>query len=246
MGLDLALLLVVAIFGIRGLMSGFVIPVVKLTALVSAFYLAGPIRDACQDNVHPYFSAIEAATFSKILWWALVFISYIVMAGLASLMVKLADRKLPKDFPGRGLSKAGGLILGLAKGGLLAALVATGALNYGPKLQSLFDVESILSESQATAWVKDNQPIDTVWNWSPVVSFRTHVYDKGWFQPIPDAQGQPEKNVQLVKDSQKQDAKVSVASKQDANDNKPKDEDILDVIDREIKSEDNDDSSERD
>lgn len=183
MYLDLALFLLVALTALRGLFRGFVIPVVKLTGMFSAVFLAAPLRDFVIADVQPYFEqAIQPELFSKMLWWTCAFLIYVVLAGVAATIVKLIDRQISKDFPGRGLSRALGLMLGAAKGGLIAAVIAFGLVKHeaSPWLAIASPVKDQMVESHAVLWTREHQPVPMIWNWMPVVALREHIYDKGW------------------------------------------------------------------
>lgn len=201
MGWDVAAGLILLWSALRGYFHGFLVPALKLSALIGSVYLAGPVRDFALPHVQPYFTAIAPATFAKMLWWAGAFGSYLVVAFVACGSVGLVRKRIERgaivDPKGREVpggprpDRALGLVFGSAKGALVVALLSGLVLRYESKLSVMAWADDLLKTSQAIAIVRDHDPIGAIWNAPPVVRYRDHVYREGWFQLAPSANDPP-------------------------------------------------------
>ena len=133
MGLDLALGVIILIAAFRGWFQGFVSQVDSpRVAGGRSVYAAVSVRDYAKPYVLPYLTTIQPDLVDRLLWWVSAVVTYLVLVGVAMLVVKMTRRP---EIPG--ISQSGrndqfaGFFLGAAKGLLIAAFVAAGIQNYG-------------------------------------------------------------------------------------------------------------------
>ena len=132
MGLDLALGVIILIAAFRGWFQGFVSQAVRIASVIACVYLADQVRDYAKPYVVPYLSTIQPDLVDRLLWWVSAVATYIVLVGVAMLVIKMTRRP---EIPG--ISRSGrndqfaGFLLGSAKGLLIAAFLAAGILKYG-------------------------------------------------------------------------------------------------------------------
>src|SRR4051812_30165476 len=121
MGFDLALSVLILLVAIRGWLKGFVLQAIRLGGLVAAIYSADPVRDAAKPRVIDYLPTMRPDLVDRLLWWSSAVISYVVLVGLATLIVKLYRRQ-PFGIEERNRTdQLAGMILGAAKGLVIAA-----------------------------------------------------------------------------------------------------------------------------
>src|SRR5262249_34715001 len=150
MGLDLALGVVILIAAFRGWFQGFVSQAVRIASLVACVYLADWVRHWAKPYVDPYLSTVQPDLVDRLLWWVSAVATYVLMVGLAMLVVKMTRRP---EIPG--ISQSGrndqfaGFMLGAVKGLLIAAFLAAGILKYGgPPIETV----SWAQEQVKTSW----------------------------------------------------------------------------------------------
>ena len=173
MGLDLALGAIVLLAVIRGWFKGFMSQAIRVTSFVACFYLAGPVREEVRPYLVPKMGAIEPALLDRILWWVAALISYIVLLALLSLSIRLM-RTPPA--PGQPVSRRedrmGGMILGAAKGLVVAAFLGAAVFKYGVDLAKHFPwAERQTEGSYALKWTEHYQPVPRIWAAPPVHQF---------------------------------------------------------------------------
>ena len=116
MGLDLALAGLVLVTAIRGWLKGFVAQAVRLVGLVSAVYVAAPIRDQVKPYAVSYLPTVRADLVDRLFWWVSACVAYFVLVGVTSLLVSVSKRPaLGIKEPNRN-DQFAGLSLGVMKG----------------------------------------------------------------------------------------------------------------------------------
>ena len=124
MGLDLALGGLVLLIGLRGWFKGFILQAVRLAGLVACVYLADPVRNAAKPHVAGYLPSIQPQLVDRLLWWVAAVTCYLVLVGVATLLVKLSRKKTLGEPEPRYNDQFAGFLLGLIKGAAVAASLA--------------------------------------------------------------------------------------------------------------------------
>lgn len=185
MGLDLALGLLVLATAVRGYLRGFVLQAIRLGGLVLCVYAADPVRDLAKPEVLPYLPSIKPALVDRGLWWASAILSYVVLVGLATLAVKLYRRQPYGLDEANRNDQLAGAMLGLAKGLVVAAFLAsaidTYALKSFKRMPSWVDAQA--KESTALAWNQQYRPAARIWGSDPVRHYVSHVKRMGLNPP---------------------------------------------------------------
>lgn len=184
MGLDLVLGGLVLIAAIRGWFKGFVLQAVRLVGLIACVYLADPVLAQVRPHVISYLPKAPADLMERLLWWASAAASYVVLAGLATLAVKLYRRQpVGLAEPNRG-DQFAGLLLGAAKGALVVAFLASGVQKHALETLKKFPrVEEQSRTSQVLKWDEKYRPAETIWTSPPVRHFVGRVRQRGFFNP---------------------------------------------------------------
>jgi len=190
MGLDLALGGIVLLAAFRGWFQGFVSQVVRIASLIACVYLGDQVRDHARPYVVPYLSTIQPDLVDRLLWWVSAATTYIVMVGVAMLVVKMTRRP---EIPG--ISRSGrndqfaGFLLGSAKGLLIAAFLAAGILKYGSKpIETVSWAQEQVKASWALRWSETYQPVPRIWSARPVRHFVDHIQRMGLQKPGEESQ----------------------------------------------------------
>jgi uncharacterized membrane protein required for colicin V production len=185
MGLDLALGVIILIAAFRGWFQGFVSQAVRLTSLVIAVYMAVSVRDYAKPHVLPYLTTIQPDLVDRLLWWVSFVVTYLVLAGVAMLVVKMTRRP---EIPG--ISQSGrndqfaGFFLGASKGLLIVAFMAAGIQNYGlEQAKNVSWAEDQAKASWALKWNETYQPARKIWASKPVRHLVEHVKRMGFKPP---------------------------------------------------------------
>ncbi len=92
MGLDVALGILILIVAIRGWLQGFGYQAIRLGGTVACFYLADPVRGQAKPYVVRYLSAIPREFLDPLLWWVAAALSYVVLVGATTLVLKMTRR----------------------------------------------------------------------------------------------------------------------------------------------------------
>jgi uncharacterized membrane protein required for colicin V production len=181
MGLDLALSGVVVLAAIRGWFRGFTSQALRIVGFVACFYAANPIRDLARPQVLPRFPAIDPSLLDRILWWVSAAAAYVVLVGISTLAVKLLRTPPePGAIPSNRDDRIAGLLLGAAKGLLLAALLASGIQKYGGGfVNGSAWMQEQWDQSTALRWNRKYQPILRIWESPPVQRFISHLQRNG-------------------------------------------------------------------
>ena len=109
MALDIAAGVIVLLGVDPGISKGFVAQAIGLAALIGCVYAADPLRDLALPYAQAKFPTIQAPLFAKLLWWTAAVLGFVVMAGLATTIVKLLKTK-PYDGEPEGHGRPGGRI----------------------------------------------------------------------------------------------------------------------------------------
>ena len=165
MGLDLALGVIILIAALRGWLKGFVSQAVRIAGFIACFYLADPLREQVRPYILGKMPAIDAGLLDRILWWVAVVVSYIVLVGLTTLAIQLTRTPPPPGAPrSRRVDQFGGLLLGTAKGLLVAVFLAAGVEKYGTEIAHNFAwAERQTTGSYALEWTEQYQLAARIW-----------------------------------------------------------------------------------
>ena len=124
----------------------------------------------------------------RILWWVSAVVTWLVLEGVARLIVKMTRRP---EIPG--ISQSGrndqfaGFFLGAAKGLLIAAFLAAGIQNYAlEQMKNVSWAEDQAKASWALKWNETYQPARKIWASQPVRHFVKHIQRMG-LPPADDA-----------------------------------------------------------
>jgi len=180
MGLDLALGGLVLVMAIRGWIKGFVLQAVRLAGVVVCVYAADPVRDQVKPRVTGYLPTIDPELVDRMLWWASAVAVYVLLVGVATLAVKLY-RRHPYGLvePSRA-DQLGGLLLGGAKGVIVAAFIVAGIQDYAlDHLKKLPRAQEQVRTSRSMQWNERYKPVARVWATMPVQHFVNRVRRMG-------------------------------------------------------------------
>jgi uncharacterized membrane protein required for colicin V production len=154
MGLDVALGVIILIAAIRGWLQGFVYQAIRIAGLVGCVYLATPVRDQAKPHVLPYLSSIPPDLVDRIMWWVSAFVSYVVLVGATSLVIKMTRRpEIPGMPPPPRNDQFAGFLMGIAKGALVAAFLTAGIQKY-----ALTPIEKTPLDNSPAAGEIDRRP----------------------------------------------------------------------------------------
>jgi uncharacterized membrane protein required for colicin V production len=186
MGLDLTLGVIILVAALRGWLKGFVNQAVRIGGFIACFYLADPVREQVRPYILGKMPAIEAGLLDRILWWVAAVISYIVLVGLTTLAIQLTRTPPPPGAPrSRRDDQFGGLLLGTAKGLLVAAFLAAGVEKYGTEIaHNVAWADRQTAGSYALKWTAQYRPAPRIWAAPPVRSFVEHIQRNGLKGPI--------------------------------------------------------------
>ena len=193
MGLDVALGVIVLIAAIRGWLQGFVYQVIRIAGLVACAYLATPVRDHAKPYVLPYLPTIQPDLVDRLLWWVSAAVSYVVLVGVTTLVIKMTRRP---EIPGIPQSSRNdqfaGFLMGIAKGVLVAAFLTAGIQNYASsQIATIAWADEQVKSSMALRWNEQYRPAAKIWSSVPVQHFVNHIQRMGLQDPA-DASAKPD------------------------------------------------------
>jgi uncharacterized membrane protein required for colicin V production len=200
MGLDLTLGGLVLIAGIRGWLKGFVIQVIRLGGLISAVYVALPIRTQVKPYVVGQLPTMRPELLDRMLWWASAVVAYFVITGVASLIVAVARKpKYGIAEPNRG-DQFAGFGLGTIKGLIAVSFLVAGLERYAlPQIAKISWAEDQKKSSFAWDWNERYHPATRIWAAPPVQQFVNHVQKMGLMGPAEKTtEPEPDKGVQTA------------------------------------------------
>jgi uncharacterized membrane protein required for colicin V production len=185
MGLDLALGVVILITAFRGWFRGFISQAVRIGGLIACVYLADPVRDYAKPRVLPYLPSIPPDLVDRVLWWVSAVLTYVVLVGVVTLVIKMTRRPEIPGLPEASRNdQFAGLLLGLVKGALIAIFLTAGIQKFAlTHIQSISWAEDQAKKSQALKWNEQYQPVVRIWRSQPVTHFVNHIQRMGLQNP---------------------------------------------------------------
>ncbi|GAC1472814.1 MAG: hypothetical protein NVSMB9_20510 [Isosphaeraceae bacterium] len=204
MGLDLALGGLVLFSAIRGWLKGFVLQAIRLVGLVASVYGAVPVRETIKPYVVEYLPTVRPELIDRLLWWVAVVVSYVVMVGVASLLVAVSRRQtLGLIEPDRG-DQFAGFGLGMVKGLVLASFVVAGLQKYGqPHFSKVTWVAEQSLSSYSWEWNERYHPAARLWATPPVQEFVSQIQRMGLNKPARKPDPEPDKLSQTSRNAPK-------------------------------------------
>ncbi|HWE36283.1 MAG TPA: CvpA family protein [Isosphaeraceae bacterium] len=236
MGLDITLGVLVLVAAVRGWFRGFLGQAIRLASLVACVYLADPIRDVALPYAHEQLPTIRPELLAKLLWWVAAAGSFVVLAGVATGILKLSRRKpYGEADPHRG-DQSAGFLLGATKGLIVAAFLVAGIDRYAAQyLKNLDWVQEQLTASQAMALGRQYRPADRIWDSPPIRQYVAHVRRHGIQGPPQDLKSEGISD-QKVADQPRQ---LEVPAEAEPAERPMTEKDLnsaLDTIERELKA----------
>jgi uncharacterized membrane protein required for colicin V production len=184
MGLDLVLGVIVVVTAIRGWLKGFTLQAIRLAGLVACVYLADPVRDLAKPYVLPQLPSIRPELLVRLLWWTAAALAYVVLVGLAMLILKFSRRQAFGIAEPRRNDQYAGFALGAAKGVVIALFLVAGLQKYAfDRVKSIAWAQEQVSSSFAVRWNEQYQPATKIWSSPPVQHFVDHVQRMGLSTP---------------------------------------------------------------
>ncbi len=128
---------------------------------------------------------MQPALIDRLLWWVSAVISYIVVVGVATLVIKMTRRP---EIPGIAQSSRNdqfaGFMLGAAKGVLIAAFAAAGLQKYAmQQIKTVAWADEQAKTSWALKWNDQYRPAPRIWASPPVRHFVSYVEHMGLRTP---------------------------------------------------------------
>jgi len=197
MGLDVALGVVILIAAIRGWLQGFVYQAIRIAGLVACIYLAAPVRDQAKPYVVAYLPTIHPDVVDGLLGWVSAAVSYVVLVGLTTLVIKITRRpEIPGIAPQSNRNdQFAGFLFGAAKGLLLAAFMTAGIQKYAlTQVATIAWADQQVKTSLALSWNQQYQPAAKIWQSPPVQHFVSRVQRIG-LQGSAEGPGRPDAKV---------------------------------------------------
>jgi uncharacterized membrane protein required for colicin V production len=185
MWLDVILGGIILIAGFRGWNRGFVSQAVRIAGLVAGVYLAEPVRDYAKPHVLPYLPTIPPEFVDRLLWWVSAVVAYVVLVGVATLIIKMTRRP---EIPGIAQSgrndQFAGLMLGATKGLLVAAFAVAAIERYAMEhLKMVAWADEQVRTSWSLKWSETYRPVPRIWSSRPVQHFVNYVDRMGLHKP---------------------------------------------------------------
>ena len=153
--------------------------------VIACVYLAEPVRDYAKPHVLPYLPSIQPELVDRLLWWVAAAVTYVVLVGVVSLVIKMTRRP---EIPG--ISQSGrndqfaGFLLGAVKGALIAAFATAGIQKYAlDQIKTVSWAEEQVKTSWALQWSEAYQPVPRIWSSPPVRNFVSYVERMGLNKP---------------------------------------------------------------
>lgn len=193
MGLDLVLIVLILLAGLKGWSRGFLLQVVQLGGLIGGVYLAEPVRELARPHVAPYFPALSVSLFDRFLWWGSAFLAYLAIVCAGSILVRISRSGPFREAERNRVDQVFGLGIGLAKGVLVASVLTLLIDRYG--LQVAKDVKWVdaqVAASRALVLNRQYTPAAKVWDSPPVQKFVAYVQRMGIRSPEGEVEGTAE------------------------------------------------------
>jgi uncharacterized membrane protein required for colicin V production len=185
MGFDLALGAIIALAAIRGWIQGFVSQTVRIGSLIACVYLADLVRERAKPYVLPYLSSIEPDMVDRLMWWVSAVLTYVVLVGFITLVVKMTRRPEVPGIPQSTRNdQYAGFLLGAAKGVLIAAFATAGIQKYASEqIKMVAWADDQVKASWALKWNDEFHPAARIWSSRPVRHFVSCVRRMGIQNP---------------------------------------------------------------
>lgn len=184
MTMDLILLAVLLIIGLRGWFDGFVKQMIHWSSLIAAILLATPIAYVLRPEIQPHLASIPEHLFGEILWWSSVVLAYLVISAMSKFLVSTLSKVMASRGPSRDETESespeerhkrvrradrfAGFSLGLAKGAIYLSIALALIDQYAlPKLTSFSWVQQVTADSQVYASQQAYQPAKHLYEWPP-------------------------------------------------------------------------------
>jgi uncharacterized membrane protein required for colicin V production len=214
MAIDIAAGVIVLLASIRGLRRGFLAQAIGLAALVGCVYAADPLRDLALPYAQAKFPTIQAPLFAKLLWWTAAVLGFVVMAGLATTIVKLLKTKPYNGEPEKDAAdQGGGFVLGAAKGVIVTAFLLWGLQTYEPAAMKLGPwVEQQMTKSRVLMLSRKHHPAERLWHAPPVQSFVSRVKSRGFWQHSSDETAPPAESAPSTESPETESAPIQASA----------------------------------
>jgi uncharacterized membrane protein required for colicin V production len=185
MGLDVTLGVIILVAAFRGWLQGFITQAVRIAGLVACVYLAEPVRDYAKPYVLPYLPAIQPGLVDRLLWWVSAATTYVVLVGVASLIIKMTRRPEIPGIPQAGRNdQFAGFMLGASKGVLVAAVATAAIQKYAMEpIKAVPWAEEQVKTSWAAKWDDEYHPVPRIWSSPPVRHLVNYVERMGLRKP---------------------------------------------------------------
>jgi uncharacterized membrane protein required for colicin V production len=185
MGLDLALGVVILIAAFRGWFRGFISQAGRIGGLIACVYIADPVRDYAKPRVLPYLPSIPTDLVDRVLWWVSAVLTYVVLVGVVTLIIKITRRPEIPGLPEASRNdQFAGLLLGLVKGALVAVFLVAAIQKFAlTQIQSISWAEEQAKNSRALKWNEQYEPVVKIWRSRPVIHFVNHIQRMGLQNP---------------------------------------------------------------
>ena len=184
MGLDLTLAVIVLLAAIRGWLKGFLLQAIRLSGLLACVYVAVPVRNLTKPYVLPHLPSVRPELVDRLLWWSSAAVSYIILVGLASLIVNLSRRQAFGIAEPRRNDQFAGFVLGALKGLVVAMFLTAGVQKYAiDRVAGIAWAEDQIKTSKMLKWNAQYEPVPRIWESPPVRHFVKQVQRQGLTSP---------------------------------------------------------------
>jgi uncharacterized membrane protein required for colicin V production len=184
MGLDLVLGVIVLVTAIRGWLKGFTLQAIRLAGLVACVYMADPVRDLAKPFVLPQLPSIRPELLVRLLWWSSAALSYVVLVGLATVILNFSRRQAFGIAEPRRNDQYAGFALGAFKGLIVVLFLVAGLEKYAfDRVKAIAWAHEQVSSSFVVSWSERFQPATKIWTSPPIQHFVDHVQRMGLSNP---------------------------------------------------------------
>jgi uncharacterized membrane protein required for colicin V production len=192
MGLDLTLGVVVLVAAIRGWLKGFLVQAIRLAGLIACVYAADPVRDLAKPYVIPHLPSIRPDLVDRLLWWSAAAVSYVVLVGLATMILRYSQRQAFGLAEPRRNDQYAGFALGALKGLVVTLFLLAGIERFAlDRVKGIGWADEQVQTSKVLKWNAQFQPVARIWASPPVKHFVDHIQRMGLSTP-PSAAATPD------------------------------------------------------
>jgi hypothetical protein len=181
MGLDITLGCLLLLGGIRGWIKGFLLQAIHLGALIGAIFLADPVSDLARPYLAPHLPSLQPAIIDRVLWWAAAVLSYIVVSGVPTSLVRLVRSRPAAELDPRWGDNGMGFLLGVAKALITVSFLTWGLESFAvPRYANDSGwVGKQLNTSRGLELARRHQPGRQIWTSEPVQMVVNRVKTRG-------------------------------------------------------------------